>query len=297
MNMEHNLFECKAKHIFHKCPFGRGRWKDLVAHPFTLPRGGENITAIMRYFGSLLEVWAQHSKSPLGNILVGGKGNTFAQKSSVQGQPTESARITLARDYRNQRRHVERLLKRRQKPPSAVPAPPPKHFRVPTVRQKRRNPEPENRHKGSAAAAYALQGFPDQSQAPPLASNVATSTVARADSAWRIEGFKRTPAKARHLASPPPLRQGQRERAAHSVLVPSPIVPIHGQKRRNSEQAKENGDEEPGRFSVKRRSLGPPPPVPWYRRCPAKRSSSLFTKELYSKKHATLAVPPPTTSR
>jgi hypothetical protein len=152
--------------------------------------------------------------------------------------------------------------------------------------------------RGSGSDCASEAGSCDQSQAPPLASNVATSTVARADSALPIEGVNRTAAaKAPRFAPPPPLRQGQRERAAHSVLVPSPHVPIHGQKRRNSEQANENGDEEPVGFSVKRRWLVPPLPVPLHRRCPAKRSSSLFTRELYSKKHATLAGPPPTKSR
>jgi hypothetical protein len=337
-NMRHNLFECAALHIYDKCPFGPHRWESLLAHPFTLPRGGVNITEVMRYFGSLLEVWVQHTKSRMGQILVWGKGYSFAQGSLVQGQMTESALRALARDYRNQRTHVQRNQMRRgeilqtcgrtkelhSKAAFSSASPTPRTFsRAPTVRQKRMNPEPandtddeaderysakyqlfkavfspEDRPKGSAAAAHALQGFPDHSQAPPLASNVATSTVARADSACPIEGVNRTAAaKAPRFAPPPPLRQGQRERAAHSVLVPSPHVPIHGQKRRNSEQANENGDEEPGGFSVKRRRLVPPPPVPLHRRCPAKRSSSLFTRELCSKKHATLAVPPPTKSR
>jgi hypothetical protein len=222
---------------------------------------------------------------------------------------TESAMRALSCDYRNQRRHVDRLLFRKhvickkvggqndyiRTPPSAVPAPPPKHDRGPNVGQKRRNPEPandtndeaderysskyrlskavfrpEDRPKGSAAGARSLQDLPDHSPAPSLASNVTTTTVARAYSAWPIQGVNRiAAAKAPCFALPPPLRLDQRERAAPSVLVPSPHVPIHAQKKRNTEQANDNDDAEAGGFRVKRRLQVPPPPVPLYRRCPA----------------------------
>ena len=260
----------------------------------------------------------QQTKSRLGEILVGGTGYSFAQGSLAQGQMTESALRALSRDYRNQRRHVYRHQSRRggickkvggqndyiRTPPSAVPAPPPKHYRGPNVGQKRRNPEPandtndeaderysskyrlcnaavrpEDRPKGSAAGAHSLQGLLGHSPAPSLASNVTTSTVARAYSARPIQGVNRTAAaKAPCFALPPPLRLDQRERAAPSVLVPSPHVPIHGQKKRNAEQATDNDNAEAGGFRVKRRLQVPPSTVPLYRRCPATRSSSLFTR-------------------
>jgi hypothetical protein len=205
-----------------------------------------------------------------------------------------------------------------QTPPSAVPAPPPKHYRGPNVGQKRKNPEPandtndeadgrypskyrlcnavvrpEDRPKGSAAGAHSLQGLLEHSPAPSRASNVTTPTVARAYSARPIQGVNRTAAvKAPCFAPPPPLRLDQRERAAPSVLVPSPHVPIHGQKKRNTVQANDSDDAEAGAFRVKRRQLGPPSPVPLYRRCPATRSFKSITQGLYSKQHATLAKPP-----
>jgi hypothetical protein len=99
--------------MYDKCPFGPNRLESLVAHPFTLPCGSVNITDVMRYFCSLLEVWVQHTRSRLGILLVGGEGYSFAQGSLAQGQMTESALRALARDYRNQRKHVYRNQMRR----------------------------------------------------------------------------------------------------------------------------------------------------------------------------------------
>jgi hypothetical protein len=144
-----------------------------------------------------------------------------------------------------------------------------------------------------AATANPLQGLLDLSQAPYIASlapNVATSSVALA--------FVMPP--------PPPPTQDQRERAAaRSLLMPPPPVPIHRQKRRNPEPADD--------YSAKRRlfqsifkpddrakgsaassvQMPPPPSVPRYRRCPADRQATDFTKELHPKTRATFVMPPP----
>jgi hypothetical protein len=110
----------------------------------------------------------QQTKSRLGEIFVGGTGYSFAQGAFAQGQLTESAMRALSRDYRNQRRHVDRLLFRQyvigkkmggqsdyiRTPPSAVPASPQKHDRGPNVGQKRRNPEPANDTNDEADEPY-----------------------------------------------------------------------------------------------------------------------------------------------
>ena len=205
-------------------------------------------------------------------------------------------------------------------PPSAVPAPPPTHYRGPNVGQKRRNPEPandtndeaderysskyrlsnavfrpEDRPKGSAAGANSLQGWLEHSPAPPLASNVSTSTVAQAYSARPIQGVNPTAAaEAPCFAPPPPLRLDQRERATPSVLVPSPHAPTHGLKKRNTEQAIDNGNAELVSFRVMRRQLVPPPEVPLHR---PPRSFTSISQSSYSKQHGSGAKPPPTNNR
>jgi hypothetical protein len=114
-NMRHKLFDCAACRIYDECRFEPHRWKMLMKHPFRFPRGSVAITEVMRYFGSLLNVWEQHTENRLAGIVVWSQVYSFAHGSFAQGQLPESAEKAWSREYRNQRRNVQRTEATRQR--------------------------------------------------------------------------------------------------------------------------------------------------------------------------------------
>ena len=76
-----------------------------MAHPFQLPHGNAAITEIMQYFGSLSMHVEQQTAYQAGHITMIPRSDLVMAAGVVEG---ETALSYWGRDYKNQRRYVQR---------------------------------------------------------------------------------------------------------------------------------------------------------------------------------------------